>query len=468
VERLMAAANDSKLSVVEKLGYGLGDCAANFVFQTQIMFLMGFYTDVMGISALAAGNIFLFSRLWDAVNDPVMGALADRTKSRWGKFRPWILFTALPFGILFVLAYTVPDFSLSGRLIWAVVTYNALMMIYTANNIPYSALTGVITGDMAERTSLVSWRFVLAMTAQFFVQAFTLSLVAYFGAGDAAKGFQWTMTLWAVIAVVFFLITFATTRERIAPHPHQHSSIWQDLSDLGRNVNWIALALATVFVFVCLSMRGGITYYYFQYFVGDQTLWGRPVGWQSLFGWFNGLGTAATILGILLSKPMALSFGKRDTFRICLLLTALCMAAFVFLQPEQATLMIALQMLLQFIYGITIPLLWAMIADVADFSEWTTGRRATAMTFAAIVFALKLGLSIGGATSGWLLQEYGYVPNVEQSATALQGIRWMMSIWPATAFIIAVAILMFYRINLRTEQEMEIALTERRRALEGS
>lgn len=453
-----------KLSVREKFGYSLGDCAANFVFQTQIMFLMGFYTDVLGISAVVAGNIFLYSRLWDAFNDPLMGALADRTNTRWGKFRPWILLTAVPFGLLFVLAYTAPELSATGKVLWAVVTYNALMMIYTANNIPYSALTGVMTGDMEERNSLVSWRFVLAMTAQFLVQSFTLVLVAYFGQGDKARGFQMAIGLWAVIAVVFFTITFFTTRERIAPDPKQKTSVVQDIVDLSRNGNWVALAVATVFVFICLSMRGGITYYYIQYFVGSREVFGRTLSWESLFGWFNGLGTAATILGIFLSKPLAMRFGKRDTFRTCLFLTAVCIGLFVTLPSDAVEAMLGLQMLLQFIYGITIPLLWAMIADVADFTEWTTGRRATAMTFAAMLFALKLGLSIGGALSGWLLDQYGYVPNAAQSDSALEGIRWMMSVWPAIAFVVAVGCLLFYRIDRSTESEMESALAERRKS----
>jgi glycoside/pentoside/hexuronide:cation symporter, GPH family len=452
----------SKLAIREKIGYSLGDCAANFVFQTQIMFLMGFYTDVLGISALAAGNIFLFSRLWDAFNDPLMGAMADRTNTRWGKFRPWVLFTSVPFALLFVLAYTAPDFDYNGKLVWAIVTYNALMMIYTANNIPYSALTGVMTGDMGERASLVTWRFVLAMTAQFLVQSFTLALVARLGGGDQALGFQLTIGLWAAIAVLFFVVTFLTTRERVAPDPQQQTSILGDVADLFQNRNWIALAIATVFVFICLSMRGGGTYYYFQYYVGEQALLGRLLSWESLFGWFNGLGTAVTIIGVLLSKPLAMRFGKRDVFRTSLFLTAVCMSLFVFLPPSAIEVMFALQMLLQFIYGTTIPLLWAMMADVADFSEWKLGRRATAMTFAATVFALKLGLSIGGALAGWLLRYYGYQANMAQSEQALAGIRYMMSIFPALAFFAAAGVLLFYQIDKRIEPEMQDALADRR------
>lgn len=453
-----------KLSVGEKVGYSLGDCAANFVFQTQIIFLMGFYTDVMGIAASTAGLIFLISRMWDAVNDPMMGAFADRTSSRWGKFRPWILFTAVPFGILFVLCYTVPDLSTTGKIIWAIVTYNLLMMIYTANNIPYSALTGVMTGDRAQRASLVTWRFVFAMIAQFLVQTYTLNLVSAFGGDEnPAAGWQKTIILWASIAVAFFLVTFFTTRERVKPDPRQKSSLGQDLADLFGNRNWVALAVATVFIFICLSMRGGSTYYYFQYYVEEGETFGRTPTWQSLFGWFNGLGTLVTIVGVLLSKPLALRFGNRDVFRVSLFLTAVIMVLFVFLPPSAREEMILLQMLLQFIYGTTIPLLWAMMADVADFSEWKTGRRATAMTFAVTVFALKLGLSLGGAMQGWLLDYYGYVPNADQSQRTLEGIKMLMSVWPAIAFFLGVGALVFYQISKPVELEMHAELGERRK-----
>jgi GPH family glycoside/pentoside/hexuronide:cation symporter len=482
--------DSQRLSVTEKIGYSLGDCAANFVFQTQIMFLLGFYTDVLGISAGVAGWIFLYSRLFDAVNDPLMGGVADRTTSRWGKYRPWVLFTAIPFAILFFLTYSAPEFiggpvpSATGevvasagsdgasaekdpwaKVLWAVVTYNALMMIYTANNIPYSALTGVMTGNQVERASLVQWRFVLAMVAQFFVQGYTLYLVDFFGQGNKATGFQLTIALWATIAVTFFLITFATTRERVTPPPGQKTSISADIGDLLRNRNWVLLAIATVFIFVCLSLRGGITYFYFQYFVGDGAFFGNVMSSEALFGYFNGLGTLATIVGILFSKPLALRFGKRDVFRCALLATALSMAAFVLLPSSAVDAMIGLQMLLQFVYGLTIPLLWSMMADVADFSEWKLGRRATAMTFAATVFALKLGLSIGGAVNGWLLEAYGYVPNVEiQTEQTLEGIRLMMSVFPAVSFVAAIIVLSFYSINRSTEEQMTTELEQRRAA----
>lgn len=463
-----------KLSVTEKLGYSLGDCAANFVFQTQLIFLMSFYTDVFGISAATVGWIFLFSRLFDAVNDPLMGALADRTNTRWGRYRPWVLFTAVPFAIFFVLAYTTPDFSPTGRVIWALVTYNLLMIAYTANNIPYAALTGVITGDPDERTSLVSWRFILAMAAAFLVQTFTPDLVEWFGAVgesgavDRAQGYQWTMALWASIAVVFFVITFATTRERVQPDPAQKTSMRRDILDLVHNRTWIALGVATVFVFVYLSMRGSATPYYFNYVVHQQ----EPIGFGPLklqpMGWFNGLGLLASMIGILFSKPLVLRYGKRNVYIAALALTALMTAGFYLLPGDAVLVIIAAQTVTWFVYGVSIPLLWAMMADVADLTEWRTGRRATAMTFAATVFALKLGLSIGGAVAGWLLDAAGYVPNAEaQSAEALHAIRLLMSVVPALMFLLAVGALAYYGIGRREEVEMGEELARRRAGFQG-
>ena len=451
--------SEQKLSNSEKFGYGLGDCAANFVFQTQLIFLMSYYTDVLGITLASAASIFLFSRLWDAVNDPLIGALADRTETRWGKFRPWVLFTAVPFAVCFVLAYTTPDLSPVGKVIWAAVTYNLLMMVYTANNIPYAALTGVITSDPVQRTSLTSWRFFLAMTAGFLVQTLTPDLVEWFGRGDQARGYQMTMSLWAVIAVVFFVVTFATTKERVRVPVTSRSSVATDLTDLLRNRTWIALATLTLFYFIYLSMRGSIGAYYFQYVVDQQKVLG---GRMTTFGFFNGAGVLSALGGILLSKPLSSRFGKRDVYRVVLLICAILTAAFYFLPGSATWGIVGTQCVLQFFYGISIPLTWAMMADVADQWELKTGRRATAMTFAATVFALKLGLSIGGASALWLLDWYGYAPNVPQTQSATQGIRLMMSIFPAIAFLLAGIALGWYEIDAASERSMSHSLDKRR------
>ena len=443
----------AKISVTEKIGYGIGDAAANFIFQTMLVFQLAFYTDTFGITAAAAGTLFLVVRVWDAIFDPMMGVIADRTNTKWGKFRPWILWTAVPFGIMGYLTFTTPPFGPEGKLIYAYVTYIVLMMVYSANNLPYSALSGVITGDLAERTSLSSYRFVCAMSAAFVIQGLALPMVNYFGQGDSAKGYQITMGIFSALAIVFFIITFATTRERVQPDPTQQSPIKQDFADLARNGPWLAMFVLTIVLFITLAMRGGVMLYYFKYYVAR----------EDLFSIFNVCGLGATIVGVIGSTSLAKRFGKRDVFIAGLALTVVFTAAFVLLPRTAIALIFGTEMLRQLAYGFTIPLLWAMMADVADFSEWKNHRRATAVVFSAIVFALKAGLGFGGAIGGWLLAAYGYVPNVAQTERALQGIKLTTSVYPAITFALAVACLFFYRIDKRLEVQITDDLTERRR-----
>lgn len=451
--RALAADGSEKLGVVEKVGYAVGDSAAGFVFQTMVIFQLAFYTDVFGITAAAAGTLFLVVRVFDAVFDPLMGVLADRTNTRWGKFRPWVLWTAVPFGVMGVLTFTTPDLSATGKLVYAYVTYIVLMMVYSANNLPYSALSGVMTGDVAERTSLSQYRFVGAMLSQLVIQALALPMVHALGGGDNARGYRLTMTVFGVLAVAFFIFTFAATRERIRPAPDQRSSIAQDFRDLLGNRPWLAMFALTVLLFVTLALRGGVMLYYFKYYVRR----------EDLFSIFNVLGTGATIVGVVLSKGLALRYGKRNLFLAGLVGTAVCTAAFVVLPPTAIPLIVGVEALRQFIYGFTIPLLWAMMADVADYSEWRNHRRATAVVFSAIVFALKAGLGIGGAIGGYVLSTYGYVPNVDQAQRALDGIRLSASVFPALGFLLSAGCLLFYGIDRRLENQIAGELAERRR-----
>ncbi|MFL5620335.1 MAG: MFS transporter [Gemmatimonadaceae bacterium] len=448
------ALEHERLSVKEKAGYGIGDAAANFIFQTMIIFQLAFYTDTFGITAAAAGTLFLVVRVFDAAFDPLMGVIADRTNTRWGKFRPWILWTAVPFGIMGFLAFTTPDLTPSGKLAYAYVTYILLMMVYSANNLPYSALSGVMTGDVVQRTSLSSYRMVFAMASQLVIQGLALPMVKQFGGGNDALGYKITMGIFSALAVVFFVITFATTRERVRPDPAQKSSIRQDFADLVSNGPWKAMFALTIILFVTLALRGGVMVYFFKYYVKR----------EDAFSLFNVIGTGATIIGVLLSKPVAERVGKRRLFVIGLLGTVLFTAAFIVLPPDKLPLIVATEGLRQFAYGFTIPLLWAMMADVADFSEWKNRRRATAVIFSAIIFGLKAGLGIGGAIGGYLLDAYGYVPNAAQSEHALLGIRLMSSIYPAVAFLLCAVCLTFYRIDKTLELEMSRELTDRRNA----
>ena len=440
------------LSIKEKIGYGLGDTAANFIFQTMVVFQLSFYTDTYGIAAAAAGTLFMVVRVWDAIFDPLMGVIADRTNTRWGKFRPWILWTAVPFGLMGVLTFLRPGFGPSGKLAYAYATYILLMMVYSANNLPYSALTGVITGDIRERNSLSSYRFVGAMLGAFVVQCLALPMVKYFGHGDNAKGYRMTMGLLSLVAVCLFMITFLAIRERIQPDPRQKSSVLRDFADLAKNGPWVALFALTVLIFVGYTMRGGAMVYYFRYFVGR----------EDLFSVFNVCGLAAVVLGILFSAPLALRFGKRDVYIVGLSLSAALMSLFLVLPAGAVALIFAVEILRQLSYGVTTPLLWTMMADVADYGEWTTGRRATGVVYSALVFGLKLGLGLGGGIAGWTLSLYGYAPNAVQSAHALVGIRMTASIFAAIPYFLGVVCLFFYKIGKSLNIRIADELAERR------
>ncbi|MEO0293465.1 MAG: MFS transporter [candidate division WOR-3 bacterium] len=464
-----------RIPLKEKIGYSLGDAAANFYFQMYIVFMMYFYTDVFGLAAGTVGTIFLFSRIWDAVNDPMMAAIADRTNTRWGKYRPWVLFAAFPLALFGVLTFTTPNFGIVGKIIWACFTYNFLMMSYTANNVPYSALMGVMTGDSIERTALSSARFIAANMAMLAIQGFALPLVGKLGKGNDALGFMLTMIVFSSLALLFLIITFLSSKERIKPAPGQKTSIKQDLFDLAKNRPWVAMFIMTVFVFIYWSMKGSIGIYYTKYFVDHNSLRRFLEFFPFLrrgaaldvvktgFTFFSVSGVLAQLIGIMCSKFLAVRFGKRDVFRVCLFLSGCSTVVFMFLSKDAILLQFVFSILIQLFYGPTVPLLWAMVADIADFTEWKTNRRATAMTFATILFALKLGLSLGGALAGWLLSLYGYVPDAQQTATALKGIRYLVSLYPAIMFFIGVVALLFYEIDRKIEIKMEEELLERRK-----
>ena len=473
-----------KLSVREKVGYSLGDGAANFIFQTFMLLQLSFYTDTFGLSAAAAATLFLIARLWGAVCDPIFGALADRTHTRWGKFRPWILWTAVPFGVLGYFAFTTPHFGGAGKTIYAYVTYFLLLTVYSANNNPYSALSGVITGNMAQRTSLSSYRFVAVTLATIAIQGFTLPMVSHFGQGDSAKGYQITMGIFSALAIVFFFVTFFTTKERIVPHPSQKTSLRQDLSDLLKNRQWVLMFFVFLFMFIFLAMRNSILLYYFKYYLNPESQHAFLVnadkillGLLSLLGLtgantdiagntfsvINIISQLAAILGIALSNSLARKYGKRDIFRIWLGVAGIVAVLFAFLPPEGVTLAFVLSVLFNFSWGVTMPLPWAMMGDVADYSEWKNNRRATGIVFAGIVIGLKVGMAIGGALAGYLLSQYGYVPNVVQSQDAIRGIRLTVSIYPAIAIILCVVLLFIYGINKNIENKMQDELADRRK-----
>jgi glycoside/pentoside/hexuronide:cation symporter, GPH family len=448
----MKMSNSAKLSVKEKVGYGLGDTASRFVWDMVGFWILIFYTDTFGISAAAAGTIMLIARFWDMLSDPLMGIIADRTSTRWGKFRPYLLWMAIPYSLLAVLAFTTPNFGPTGKVIYAGATYLLLMTVFTAINLPYSSLGAVMTSDSYERAGLNSYRFVFAFTGQFIVTGSALYLAAYFGKGDMSRGYQYTMILFAIISFILFMITFKTTRERVAPPPAQQKNLRQDIKNLFRNRPWVILFFVGVISFIMFALQNLSIAYYFKYYVGQE---------QSV-QLFNVIGTVALILGIPFSKPLAKRFGKREVFIASSLLSGLFFILLYIPGKENIYAIYILNVLAKFTYAPAVPLLWTMLADTADYSEWKYHRRATGLVFSAATFAQKAGWGIGGALAGWLLVLFQFVPNIDQSETFMTGIKLMISVIPGILYMSCAVLLYFYAIDQKTCLEMEKDLEKRR------
>lgn len=488
---------NQKVSMAEKVGYGLGDCSANLVFQMMMIYQTKFYTDVFGLEGAIAGTVMLVARIADAFVDPTVGILSDRTNTRWGKYRPWVLWTALPFMVFYVLAFYNPGIEDKGLVaLYATISYTLLMTMYSFNNTPYSSLGGVMSADIKERTSITSVRFVFSTIAQFVVQGLTLPLVSKFSDGaDKAHGWFCTISLFAAVGLVFLLVVFFSTKERITPPAGQKNDTRQDIKDVLSSVPWKAMFVLTLFVFITLAMWGSAMNYYFENYVDPVALyafldniglasteasdsWGYTVlnafglivsspdkAYEVGFGVFNMLGALVQFFGVIfLSEYLAAKYGKKRTFIVCLALTAVFTAMFYFPARDNIGLMFALNFLKSLAYAPTVPLLWAMIADVADHSEYVHYRRATGFVFAGVVFALKAGLGVGGAILGFLLSGFGYVSGagVAQSESAVNGIVISSSIIPAACFFVGVIALFFYPISKEYNEKMQAELKIRR------
>jgi len=442
------------LAFSEKFGYGLGDLAANFVFQALMALQLDYYTKTVGLTPAQAGTMFLVVGLASAVFNPVMGVIADRTHTRWGRFRPWLLWTAVPFGVIGILTFTTPNLSSGAKLVYAWVTYLLLRLIYAMNNVPYASLNGVMTDDPNERNSIATFRQIFANSAGFIVGSLAVPMVAFLGHGNNALGYQLTMGSFLTLSIVLFLIAFAVTKERIQPAPSQKSSIGQDLSDLMKNGPWITLFLVTVFYFTALLIRGNVMLPYFESCAGNKLL----------FSWFNGFGLTALLVGVACSTALTKRFGKRALFFWSMLITGILCIVLFFLPPTATVPIISLEVVRQFAFGCSGPVLWAMMGDVADFGEWKMGRRATATVTAGVVFALWVGVALGGAIAGWLLSLYGYDQHLAvQSDHALLGIRLVASVYSGAAFLAAAVCLIFYGINMQLNLTISHDLSERRK-----
>ncbi len=456
-----------KLSVKEKIGYGLGDMASNFYFQIFIVFLPMFYTNVFGISAGAFGTMILVTRIIDAVTDPVMGIIADGTKSRWGKYRPYLIFFGLPLTIGGILAFTTPAFSDTWKLVYAYISYSLLMILYTAINVPYASLMGVITPDPEERTNVSQYRFVLAFIGQFIIGLSALGLVAYFGKGNDQQGWQMTVGLFGVIAVVLFAVTFFSTKERVHPPEGQTSDIIKDLKNLLSNRPWVLIGITTVFQLTFIVMRGSSTTYYFDYYVGEQSLnlFGKnltltPAVFTSTF---LPISTLATLIGAILVKFFVDNLDKKFAYAGSLMTSAILCCGFYFLQPHNVIPIILLNAAISFFIGVVSVLQWAIYTDTADYGEWKFGRRNTALIMAASLFALKIGLALGGSIFGWMLSLHGFDSSSATTADTILGIRMLMSFYPAVIGILGALIMFFYPVSRRVLENIKNDLAARRK-----
>ena len=455
----MEIESQNQLRFRERVGYGLGDTASNFFFQTFNIFLLYYYTDVFGLSAAAVGTMFFVTKLWDAVNDPLIGVIADRTQTRFGKFRPYILWMAIPYGAMGYLMFAGPEFDDTGRLIYAWVTYSLMMMLYTAINVPYSALMGVITPLSSERTILSSFRFVGAFGGTLLISMLVRPMVQYFGVEDEADGFRTTMAIFAVVSIGLFWTTFALTRERVVSPPEETVSVRNDLKILIKTKPWIVLFFAGILTLASVALKSAVTIHYFKYYVLDD---------NSAFIWifdkttfFMTLNAVALILGVCCTKFLNDRFEKKLLLIALSLGSALAGAALFFVPPDQYWTMLAVSCMGAIIAGPTAPLVWAMYGDVADYSEWRFNRRMTGLVFSASMFAQKFGLTIGAGLSGWLLAYFGYMANMSQNEDSLMGIRLLFTFIPAAVALLNVLVLTFYNLTDKQVAEIEQALQQR-------
>lgn len=456
-----------KINLKEKIGYGLGDAASSMFWKIFSMYLLFFYTDVFGLAPAVVGTMFLITRIWDSCFDPIVGIIADRTKSKWGKFRPYLLWVAVPFAVIGIMTFYTPDFDEKGKIIYAYVTYSLMMMIYSLINVPYASLLGVMSSDRKERTTLSSYRMVFAFGGSLLALWLIEPLVNYFGGNLNSKtGWLTTIAVFGVITTAFFWGCFFFTKERVKPISDEKNNLKEDLKDLLKNKPWWILLGAGIGALVFNSIRDGAAVYYFKYYVSssvnfDFSLFGTSFH-MTPTSIYLVLGQAANIIGVIAATPIANKIGKKKTFLGAMALAAILSLIFYLFGKEDVFLIMSFQVLISICAGCIFPLIWSMYADSADYSEWKQGRRATGLVFSASSMSQKFGWTIGGAGAGWLLGYYGFKANVEQTATAQNGIQLMLSILPAIAALISVAFILFYPLSEEKLQVIEQDLNEKR------
>lgn len=459
------------IKLTEKIGYGFGDMASSMFWKLFGAYLMIFYTDVFGLPAAAVGTMFLITRIWDSAFDPIVGVIADRTHSRWGKFRPYLLWLAVPFGLIGVLTFFTPDWDPTAKLVYAYVTYSLMMMVYSAINVPYASLLGVMSPDPKERNTLSTFRMMFAYIGSFIALLLFMPLVNFFSGGSKEAGEQqmgWTLAVVviAVMCAVLFLGCFAWTRERVKPIKTEQNPLKDDLKDLFHNRPWWILLGAGVAALVFNSIRDGATVYYFKYFVVEEEYTSVSLFGVSfvLSGLYLAVGQAANIVGVIAAAPVSNRIGKRSTYMWAMIIATVLSVIFYWFDKDDLVLIFVFQVLISICAGSIFPLLWSMYADCADYSELKTGNRATGLIFSSSSMSQKFGWAIGTAVTGWLLAFFGFQANAVQSEEAISGIKMFLSFLPAVGTVLSVIFISLYPLTEKKMKEITAELEARRSA----
>ncbi|MPL84118.1 putative glycoside/cation symporter YagG [bioreactor metagenome] len=457
------------IKLKEKIGYGFGDMASSMFWKLFGSYLMIFYTDVFGLPAAVVGTLFLVTRVWDSAFDPIVGVVADRTHSRWGKFRPYLLFLAIPFSVIGVLTFVTPSFGNNGKLVYAYVTYSLMMMVYSAINVPYASLLGVMSDNPKERNTLSTYRMAFAYIGSFIALLLFMPMVNFWSGHSkeiAAQQQGWTLAV-AVIAVMcalLFIGCFAFTRERVKALHEKQAPLKEDLKDLWKNRPWWILLGAGVAALVFNSIRDGATVYYFKYFIVEedfQTISFFGVSFV-LSGLYLSVGQIANIAGVILAAPVSNRIGKKQTYMGSMAIATVLSILFFWFDKDNLALIFTFQILISICAGSIFPLLWSMYADCTDYSELKTGNRATGLIFSSSSMSQKFGWAIGSALTGWLLSYFGFVANEVQQAEAIQGIKMFMSFLPAAGTLLSIVFISMYPLSEKKMLEISAALKSRR------
>lgn len=473
--------NISKVTLKEKVGYGFGDAASSMFWKIFGMYSLFFYTDVFGITAAAAGTMFLVARLWDSFFDLFVGIAADRTKSRFGKYRPYLLWFAIPFAVMGAITFFVPDFGQTGKLVYAYITYSLMMIVYSLINVPYASLLGAISSDPTERNTLSSYRMAFAFIGSFVTFMLLQPLIDFyaknFGESTPAKAavettvstspVGWVMGVGTIgiICVVLFFLCFSWTKERVHQiESEENSSVKQDLKNLLHNTPWWILVGTGLAALLFNAIRDSVAIYYFRDYVRihfhmDGT------GWDITTVYFL-VGQAANLLGVILAPSISARYGKKRTYMISILIAGVLSTLFFFI-PNNIIWILVFQFCISVFAGYVLPLLWSMFADIVDHQELITGRRASGLIFSSSSMSQKLGWALGAALSGWILAMFNYVPDaIEQASSTIMGERVMISLFPAACCVLAFIGMLFYPLSDKKVKENSELLEVKRRQSE--